>query len=279
MTDNGNGSYDHCVQAGAGQCNNKIYGHGTWTDGPVAVSYLVDKLNVPLAEDYAWGWAHGGGAGDNMAATIKQTYTAAPDVKSGYQQVQEYLASSDPNIKDTLAFLWIGNMDITMPKFTYPDSSEWSSDMSNMISHLVGELIDAGAPYVFVPGLYAKQIAPFHSFMASEPLQQKQMGQAIQEANEAIKSELESKYGNKVIYYNVFDRMMDIWNNHGAYGIDKVGDNFCDGDTKHPDNFDVCLMQGQGDRWYWINFTDFTSHVHSLIADDMFSTIKRRFSS
>lgn len=278
MTDNGNGTFAHCTQAGAGDCGNKIYGYGTWTNGPVAVSYLSDKLGVPLVEDYAWGWNHGGGVGDKMAATIMQAFNPSPDSQSGFQQVASYLSSDKANIAQTLQFLWIGNMDIMFPKFQYPDNSQWSSDMADMISQLVGQLLDAGAPYVFVPGLYAKQISPSHDFMASLPLQQEQMGQAIQQANAAIKSTIEQKYGDKVIYYDVFDRMMDIWNNAGSYGIDMVGDNFCDGDVLHPSNFEVCLMQGQGDRWYWINFTDFTTHVHSLIADDMYSVIQQRFS-
>lgn len=278
LTDNGNGTFAHCTQAGAGDCGNKIYGHGTWTNGPVAVSYLSDKLSVPLTEDYAWGWNHGGGNGDKMAATIKQSFDASPDSQDGFQQVASYLSSVKDDIGQTLQFLWVGNMDIALPKFQYPDNTRWSSEMANMISQLVGQLLSAGAPYVFVPGLYAKQIAPFHDFMASEPLQQEQMGQSIQQANAMIKSTIEQNYGDKVIYYDVFDRMMDIWNNHDSYGIDMVGDNFCDGDTLHPTNFEVCLMQGQGDRWYWINWTDFTTHVHSLIADDMYSVLQQRFS-
>lgn len=150
--------------------------------------------------------------------------------------------------------------------------------MADMMANLVGQLVDAGAPYVFVPGLYAKHIAPYHTFMASQPIQQQQMGEAIQQANTAIKSKFESKFGKKVIFYDVFSRMVDIWNSHDSYGITKVGMNFCDGDAANPSNFADCLVPGQhGDEFYWVNYTDMTTVVHKLIADDMYSAIKARF--
>lgn len=55
LSDNGNGSYAHGI---TGDSSNN-YGFGTWTDGPVAVSYLADLLNVPLT-DYAFGGCCGG---------------------------------------------------------------------------------------------------------------------------------------------------------------------------------------------------------------------------
>lgn len=150
--------------------------------------------------------------------------------------------------------------------------------MADMTSNLVGQLIDAGAPYVFVPGLYAKHIAPFHEFIASQPDQQQQMGEAIQQANSAIKSKLESKFGKKVIFYDVFSRMVEIESNHDSYGITKVGMEFCDGDTAHPENFAECLVPGESaSKFFWVNYTDMTTVVHKLIADDMYSAIKARF--
>jgi len=89
-------------------------GYRTWTNGPVAVSYLVDLLGVPLTTDYAVGHAQGG---SKFGATINNTYTnstaGAPD---GFEQIANYTSSgvSKADIASTLHFLWIGNMDISL---------------------------------------------------------------------------------------------------------------------------------------------------------------------
>lgn len=46
LSDNGNGSYAHGITGDPAN----VYGFGTWTDGPVAVSYLADLLGVPLTD-------------------------------------------------------------------------------------------------------------------------------------------------------------------------------------------------------------------------------------
>ena len=59
LSDNGNGSYAHGLTDPSG-ANPKVYGFGTWTNGPVAVSYLSNNLKAPLVADYAFGHADGG---------------------------------------------------------------------------------------------------------------------------------------------------------------------------------------------------------------------------
>lgn len=65
LSDNGNGSYAHGITGDPAN----VYGFGTWTDGPVAVSYLADLLDVPLT-DYAFGGCCGGAS---FGATIDNT--------------------------------------------------------------------------------------------------------------------------------------------------------------------------------------------------------------
>ena len=62
LSDNGNGSYAHGITGNPAN----VYGFGTWTDGPVAVSYLTDLLGVTLT-DYAFGAA---GGGSKFGATV-----------------------------------------------------------------------------------------------------------------------------------------------------------------------------------------------------------------
>lgn len=48
FSDNGNGSYVHGLDP------QNIYGHYTWTDGPIASTYLAGFLGVPEL-NFAWG--------------------------------------------------------------------------------------------------------------------------------------------------------------------------------------------------------------------------------
>ena len=73
LSDNGNGSYAHNVAADNATHvvkGNAIYGARTWTNGPVAVSYLADLLGVPMDQNFAFGHAWGGA---NFGATIDDT--------------------------------------------------------------------------------------------------------------------------------------------------------------------------------------------------------------
>lgn len=237
-------------------------------------------LGVPLDLDFAWGWARGAGGGNKSASTIKQSFDECPYVQAGSQQIHNYTSTPrfTKEIAETLHFYWLGNLDIIFPKFQYPDNTKWANEMSTMIVSQVGALIKEGAPYVMVPSLYNKQISPAHTFMASKPAQQTDMGKAIVQSNGIIKAALEKEFGDKVIWYDAYTRMMDIWNNHASYGITKVGTNFCDGDTAHPNNFQECIYDGKGYLFYWVNYTDPTTRVHQLIAQDMYAMLKKRFS-
>ncbi|KAK3178255.1 hypothetical protein OEA41_000388 [Lepraria neglecta] len=69
LSDNGNGSVGHHV-AQQGQPDNNIYGFGTWINGPVAVSYLTDMLQIPMNQEFAFEHAWGG---SDFGATIDDT--------------------------------------------------------------------------------------------------------------------------------------------------------------------------------------------------------------
>lgn len=148
-----------CALKPQSPCLNPSLGYRTWTNGPVAVSYLVDLLGVPLTTDYAVGHAQGG---SKFGATINNTYTnstaGAPD---GFAQVANYTSSgvSKADIASTLHFLWIGNMDISLKHiyvwkgFDYVNT-RFAAAMATQTAELVQNLLNAGATTIFVPNLY-----------------------------------------------------------------------------------------------------------------------------
>ena len=267
------GSYAHCL-ATPGDCSNKIYGFGTWTDGPIAVSYLVDQLGVPLTTDYAFGHADGG---SEFGATIDNAYTqSTANAPSAKDQIASYTSTKPAKIADTLHFLWIGANDINLYHINVDstDNSQFATDISTRMAARVQELILAGAQYIFVPNLYPKQISPSIVFYADAAARVSNFGSAIQQANTAIEAALKA-FGSQAIYYDAFGFMVNVWNNHNAYGITHVGGEFCDGYSQA--DWDLCVTDGQGDAFYWMQYLDMTSYVHSLVATDMHKTLATHF--
>ena len=267
------GSYAHCV-ADPTNCGNKIYGFGTWTDGPIAVSYLVTELGVPLTTDYAFGHANGGSL---FGATIDNAYTqSTANAPSAKDQIATYTTSNPTDIADALHFLWIGANDINLYHINVDstDNSQFATDMSTRMASLVETLITAGAPYVFVPNLYPKHVSPSSVFYADTPTRVGNLGSAIAQANDAIEAAL-AQFGDKAIYYDAYSFMLNVWNNHASFGITHVGGEFCDGYSQQ--DWDLCVTDGQGDTFYWMQYLDMTSHVHGLLAADMYQTLASHF--
>lgn len=153
LSDNGNGSYKANI---TGDPRN-VYGFGTWTNGPVAVSYLADLLGVPL-RDLAFGGCCGGGS---FGATIDNSYTAAQAQVSGqpvpsvHQQVRnEYIGQAHPNIKNALEFIWTGENDLSVHTDAFWEGDSKNADFATQIStRILAEaeyLASKGAPYVMV---------------------------------------------------------------------------------------------------------------------------------
>lgn len=278
LSDNGNGSVAHGV-ASPGHPNNTIYGFRTWTDGPIAVSYLVDLLGVPLATDYAFGHAAGG---SKFGATINNTYNLSPaGAPDAFEQLKNY--TSTPGFKDDIAktmhFLWFGANDISLkhiyvwPGFDYVNTN-FANAMALQVAELVQRLVNEGAEYVFVPNLYAKNISPSKEFYTANAAELAKLTSTIELANSAIKKAL-VPFGKKAIYYDVYSFMMHVWQNHADYGITHVGGQFCDGYSQK--DWDLCVTDHKGPTFYWMQYLDMTSYVHKLIAEDMYKALKAHF--
>ena len=270
--DPGQGSYAWCL-ADRKNCKNNIYGARTWTDGPVAVSYLVDMLGVPLVSDWAVGHSDGG---SKAGATIDDEYTESPaGAPSAKTQIANYTQHGDrAHVGETLHFLWIGNNDITLPHVW--DPQHFASNMSSRMVERVQELVAAGSKHVFVVNMYPKQITPgAWTYLLDTQKQEDDMGAAISGANAAI-AEAMKQFGDAVIYYDVFDFIVKLQKDAASHGFTHASHSeFCDGDGTQA-HWDECIAT-HGSTFFWINYVEMTSPVYKLIAEDMAKTIKAHF--
>lgn len=326
LSDNGNGSYAHNVAANNPTDvvdGNKIYGAKTWTNGPVAVSYLTDLLGVPMDQNFAfghaWGGSHFGATIDdtmqqsNFSASLvagpwfdhgefSETCWGAPSAKV---QINDYIQGGVN--KDALHFLWIGANDMdaayhgTLGIDAPTLNDEFAGNISTKIPDLVSTLLDAGAPYVLVANLYPKHLAPLwpNWLSINTTSQWDALGAVINTANTALEAALKALPNNnadKVIYYDAFTFMSNLYANPGSQFPNIKDTNgwpsFCDGDAeetayvlsingtvvdgvKITDNWDYCVTLKHQDEWYWMQYLDPTSHVHQLVAQDMEGTVKK----
>ena len=330
LSDNGNGSYAHNVAANTPTDvvdGNSIYTFKTWTDGPVAASYLTDLLGVPMTQNFAFGHAWGGSHfGATIDDTMQQSNFSASladgpwfdhgefsescwGAPSAKVQINDYIQSGVN--KDALHFLWIGANDM-LAAFDGlyggnigPDDAAlndaFASNISTKIPDLVSTLFDAGAPYILVANLYPKNLAPIWPAYLGEntTTQWDALGAAISAANTALEAALKalpSKYVDRVIYYDAYAFMSNLYANPGNLFPNIKDSNgwpsFCDGDLEESEfmlsindtvidgvhitkNWDYCFTLKHGDEWFWMQYLDPTTHVHQLVAQDMETTISK----
>ncbi len=242
LSDNGNGSYAHGISGDPGD----VYGFGTWTDGPIAASYLANLLGVPLT-DYAFGAGPGGGT---PGATINNNYSPAgaqwngKPVPSVHQQIVNNYTSPTPpaSIKNSLQFPWVGQNDLMQHTDWFwledPKNNEFAANISQRIVYNGEILIEAGAPYVFIPNIYPKHLSPVTTaYLCSDGSCIDTFGRIIQTANEAIKTKISrSQHSSKLIYYDIFGFMVDLMHNKDQYGLTAPLTAYCDGDPNSPDD-------------------------------------------
>ena len=287
LSDNGNGSWAHGISGGT----YPIYGFGTWTDGPVAVQYLATLLDTPL-NDYAWGGCCGGG---DFGATINNKYTPSnalydgEPVPSVHQQIfDNYTKNGAPaDIGKSLQFLWVGQNDLTVQTNSYlttwPMNDELVYNISNRITNNAEHLVKLGAPYVVIPNIYPKQLAPVNAkyLCTNDTACTEAMGNIITKANDAIEKELAaSKYADKFIYYDVNSYMTYLINNKDTYGFTAPIEWYCDGDPSDPNyHWDECEAGSYNwegaQKFFWMDYIQPTTGVYSLIAQDMKNTIDK----
>lgn len=297
LSDNGNGSFAHGITGDPAS----VYGYGTWTNGPIAVSYLSNLLQAPLA-DYAFGGCCGGGA---YGATLNNTYTvpSQANAPSMQDQVANYTSGTNGDLHratQTLGFIWAGQNDLSKHTDAFwqgdPRNAEFAANLSLYTSQSVRKLLNTGLPYVLVANLYPKHIAPVTAKYlcgGSNNACTQTWGNVIAAANAQLKRDLKAKFGSKVIYYDSFTFISNLAANATKYGFTAPLTSFCDGmgDTtwnqcmgktgavakgqkSATDGNDGWSGSGMGwDSFFWMNFVQPTTRVHALVAADMKKTI------
>lgn len=284
LSDNGNGSYAHGITGNPAN----VYSFGTWTDGPVAVSYLADLLGVPLV-DYAFGGCCGGGT---FGAVLDNSYTSgaaqvngAP-VPSLHDQIRNnYTQQANNNIKNSMQFIWIGENDLSMhtDAFWLGDSknADFAKQYASRVTAEAEYLVSQGAPYVFVANIYPKNLAPVtKTYLCPDGKCVDTWGAIIQQANDALKQALAaSPSGSKFIYYDVNYFITQILRTKDAWGLTAPADAFCDGGAGN--QWDTCIggsyvWQG-ATKFFWMNYIQPTTTVHQMIALDMRTRIDMFF--
>jgi cholinesterase len=261
------------------ELSGNVYGFGTWTNGPVAVSYLADLLGVPL-RDFAFGGCCGGGS---FGATLDESYTPSPaGAPSLVTQIANYTSHPHPNVHNALEFIWVGENDLSKHTNAFwqgdPHNTQFAGIVSSKIAASVATLLNNGAPYVLVANIYPKHIAPVTpKYLCGTSTDCVAMwGMIIRQANTAIASFL-TQFGNKVIYYDAFDLIVNLANNAKANGFTQPLTYYCDADDTPNCQWDLCMTRGHGEEFFWMNFIQLTTHVHRLIAADMKATIDKHF--
>jgi hypothetical protein len=84
-----------------------------------------------------------------------------------------------------------------------------------------------------------------------------------------------AQFGRKVICYDVFFRVMEIWEDLETQGIMHVEGEFCD--VYNQLDWDLCVEHGEGNTFYWMQYLITTTCAHSLTAEDMYAAFLRFF--
>lgn len=194
-----------------------------------------------------------------------------------------------------MQFIWVGQNDLSEHTDAFwptdPKNAQFATDFSTKTADSVQTLLDAGAPSVFVANLYPKHLAPVAPkyVCTTNTACLTSWGKIIQDSNSALEDALD-KFGDKVIYYDVFGFMTGLLSSAPAMGFGRSLKNFCDGDGIGAWN--DCMVDGNAEEYFWMNFEQPTSRVHEvsygdvgtsyadelqLIAEDMKSAIDDHF--
>ena len=281
LSDNGNGSYAHGVTGNPAL----VYGYGTWTNGPVAVSYLSTHLGAPLL-DYAFGGCCGAG---KFGATISAAYTpsdaGSPCVPD---QITNYTSTGSPGLSSSLAFMWAGQNDLSKhtDAFWLGDSqnANFATNFASITAQNVQTLINAGAQTIMVANIYPKHLAPVTTVYLCGTSQSciDTWGQVIQEANSQLQSTLASlaaSTGVKIIYYDSFGFLTNLMANKDQYGFTESLSYFCDGDSSDPNQkwdecWDATTYTLPAPGFFWVNYVQPTTEVYRLMGRDMAKTVR-----
>lgn len=286
LSDNGNGSYAHGMTGSPAN----VYGFGTWTNGPVAVSYLSNELKLPLTANYAFGGCCGAA---KFGATLDNSYTQSD---AGAPSLMDQIANYTSSVQagkfqpdQSLGFIWAGQNDLSLHTDAFwledPQNQQFADNFSSYTATAVQKLLDLGMPNVVVANMYPKHIAPVTAMYLCKGINNKcttTWGTVINNANEQLKDLLGSEFGDKVIYYDSFSFISNLASDAASHGFTQPLSKICDG--QGASSWNECMKTGKGadgstkivgwNEFFWMNFVQPTTKVHQLIGLDMAKAVK-----
>lgn len=305
LSDRGNGSYDHDV---SGATSSKLYGFETWTNGKIAAEVLADKMKIPIKYDYAFGHNDGGA---NFGATVNNEFTQSnSNAPSCADQIKNYTSNGayydKATVGDSIHFLWCGNNDVLPWAMPTPNSvvkcntshiftgsgadegnANFATELAMLLAVQVQSLLDAGAKNIFVPNVYIRHLAPvvqkYFTGIYSAAGGVEQYGAVISDVNTKLEANLKTlsaKSGAKIVYYDAFKFLLDLYNDRASHGFthgNTAPADICD-DGADMDKLFACSPKTPapkfiGDQFYWMQYLDLTETVHAMLAEDMLNAV------
>lgn len=300
------GSYTHHITGSDGSSN--MWGYATFTDGPVAVTYLSQMINTPIAYNYAFGSADGA----QYIGSVCQNRDIDDDTRDGHahldsdhlvpaarQQVFNYTSGAShlrANVDSTLHFFWTGNNDVIASLYKggrfvicdkdtlcIPSQDEFVGEITGCIKTSLTNLVASGAKHVLVPNIYPRHLSPWTSMWISpEQGMIDNFGALIDRTNSAIKSiidQINSQHGSNIMYYDVNGFMKSAITNAAVSGLASSGysDTCVDGCTIQgpptKSNWDTWMSNtvenSKPDDFFWMTEVMPSTTIHKAIAADM----------
>jgi cholinesterase len=238
------------------------YFFGRYSNAPVAVERLAEKLGVPL-HDFAVGGALSGLT--NEDPRLPQTGVLA--------QVQAFVAAKRRLDADALNVVWGGANDFLGASDLNPSAAiKITRDAVSNLSQSLIALYRRGARHFLVPNLPDLGLAPLERSQSSEAtgvsvLFNRALGLALHALSNSLRESDIRTFDTAALLQTVVD-------SPGAYGFANVND-ACVGDSTY-----VCILDsfngGDAAGYLFWDAVHPSSKAHALLADQFFETVAAR---
>ena len=226
------------------------YFQGRFSNGPVTVDYVSQRLGIPLV-DYAYG---GATTGTNVPL-------GSFSIPSVLAQINTYSAtlngaSIDPN---ALVLVWAGSNDLLGATRTTPAGlADLSSRISNAVANIetaVTELAQEGAQTILVANRTPRAV-----LTSDDNLNGIDLNAAISPAVQV----LDATYAANIELFDVYGLIANIQTNPGSYGFTNTTQPCLVGTV-------VCATPDTYTQW---DGAHKTTHVASMVANDLIAQVQ-----
>ena len=230
------------------------YYQGRFSNGPVIVDYVSQRLGIPLV-DYAYG---GATTGTNVPL-------GSFSIPSVLTQINNYSATLngtpiDPN---ALVVVWAGSNDLLGATRNAPAAqANLSNRISNAVANIdtaVTELVQEGARTIVVANRTPRAV-----LTSDDNLNGIDLNAAINPAVQALGTSLDTAYAAKIELFDDYDLIANIQTNPGSYGFTNTTQPCLVGTV-------VCATPNTYTQW---DGAHKTTQVASTVANDLIAQVQ-----